>query len=395
MIESSDRLRLLCVSHYFESHRGGIEVVAAQLARSLAKHGVHVTWAATDASAEPLDVPSASLRATNIIERHSGLPFPILGWRGLVRLVREVREHDAVLAHDGMYLTSIVAILAARVWRKPNLIVQHIGHVPATSRAQNALFQIADGVLTRPMLRLASHVVFISKTSAAHFSNVLTRRPPTLIFNGVDLEVFRPAPSARERARGRRQIGWDARPVILFVGRFLEKKGLMRLREMAIARPDFHWVFAGWGPIDPQAWGLNNVSVYRDRSGPDIAALYRAADLLVLPSKSEGFPLVVQESLACGLHPVCCSDAAEADAAATPFLTGIPNEGDEAEIIARYLEAIDRLLAAPEPIRERLARAAFAQQRYSWDAAASRYSAIFSTLCVHSAHPKRRQEATA
>jgi glycosyltransferase involved in cell wall biosynthesis len=395
MIASSDRLRLLCVSHYFESHRGGIEMVAGRLARSLAARGVDVTWAATNASTAPGDMPVLSLSATNLIERRSGLPFPVLTLTGLARLVRAVRKHDVLLAHDGMYLTTIVAITVARLCRKPTVLVQHIGHVPARSLVLRALFRLADRLLTRPMLRLASQVVFISRSSAAHFANVRLRRDPMLIFNGVDTETFRNCRSARERIRERKQLGWDSRPVILFVGRFLEKKGLMRLREMAASRPELHWAFAGWGPCDPQAWNLANVSVYRDRSGQDLAALYRAADMLVLPSKSEGFPLVVQEALACGLHPVCCDDAAEADAAATPYLTGISNDGDEAEIVDRYLDAIDGLIAAPEVAQERFNRAAFACDRYSWEAAANRYCAIFSALRSRSAPDRRQQEVPA
>ena len=377
----SDRLRLLCVSHYFESHRGGIEMVAGQLARSLGNAGVDVTWAATNASQAPHDVPAVSLTATNFIERRTGLPFPVPGLGGLKRLVRAVRDHDAILVHDGMYLTSIVALVAARLSRKPSVLVQHIGRVPSESLFLRGLFGIADRLLTRPMLRLASQVVFISKTSAAYFANVPTRRKPILVYNGVDTATFRPCSSARERTQERKALGWDNRPVILFVGRFLEKKGLTRLREMAAARPNIRWAFAGWGPCDPELWGLNNVSVYRNRSGPEIAALYRAADALVLPSKSEGFPLVVQEALACGLHPVCCDDAAGADTAAAPFLTGISNDGGEREIVGRYLDAIDRLTAAPESPEDRSARASFARERYSWDAAVSRYCAILSELC--------------
>ena len=127
---------------------------------------------------------------------------------------------------------------------------------------------------------------------------------------------------------------------MLFVGRFLEKKGLLRLREMSRRRPDLHWAYAGWGPIHPASWHLPNVSVHRGLSGRGIAALYCAADLLILPSKSEGFPLVVQEALACGLHAVCCDDAAEADPAAASFLSSMSNEGSEEQIVERYLAAI-------------------------------------------------------
>jgi glycosyltransferase involved in cell wall biosynthesis len=375
------------VSHYFESHCGGIEIVAGQLARSLAANGMAVTWAGTVASPAPDDLPTANISASNLIERRSGLPFPIMTPRGLRQLFRAVREHDAVLAHDGMYLTSIIAIIAARLNRKPALLVQHIGRVPADAMLLGLLFWIADRILTRLMMRLASQVVFISRTSADHFADMRLRRAPLLIFNGVETRIFEPCRTTRQRDEIRRQLGWSEKAVMLFVGRFIEKKGILRMRQMAEARPDLHWAFVGWGPCDPDGWNLPNVSVFRNRKATELASLYRAADLLLLPSRSEGFPLVVQEALACGLHPICCDDAARADSAATSFVTGISKEGDEAEIIRRYLDAIDARLAIPETSEDRSVRASFARERYSWSAAARQYRAVLASLCA----PAREQ----
>jgi glycosyltransferase involved in cell wall biosynthesis len=386
--------RLLCVSHYFESHRGGIEIVAGQLARSLHATGTQITWAAADASPPPNDIDALVLPSCNIIERRSGLPFPLPGLTALARLLRTIARSGAVLVHDGMYPSSIAAILVARLFRRPAILVQHIGRVDAPSRVQRFLFTSADRLLTRPMVRIASQTVFISATSARHFSGVRTRRPPVLIFNGVDCDTFRLSRNAAERERDRVQAGWpEDRPIGLFVGRFLEKKGLLRLRDIAAARPHIHWAFAGWGPCDPEAWGLPNVSVHRNCLAPELSRLYRAADLLVLPSKSEGFPLVVQEALACGLRPLCCDDAAEADPATAPYLTGIANAGSEQDIVENYLSAVDRLLATSDSDEARIERSGFARERYSWAGAARRYAAIIDELSA--AHQERVPSASA
>lgn len=388
--------RLLCVSHFFESHRGGIELVAGQLARNLGDTGVAVRWAASDASPAPTDLATLPMRVSNVIERRCGLPFPLPTPSALARLLRAIYATDAVLVHDGMYPTSIAAILAARLLRRPVILVQHIGRVPGSSIAQTALFTIADRMLTRPMLRLASQVVFISATTQRHFSKTRMRREPLLVFNGVEDQIFRPSVSEEERSCERQQSGWpNDRRVILFVGRFLEKKGLLRVREMARLRGDLHWAFAGWGPCDPEAWALSNVSVHRNCSRSELASLYRCADLLVLPSKSEGFPLVVQEALACGLQPVCCEDAADADAAAAPYIVGVSNDGTEAEVVHSYLDAIGAFTGTSHSIEDRSSRAAFAHQRYSWPAAALRYRRLLLALCSNRSARARSEEACA
>ena len=103
------------------------------------------------------------------------------------------------------------------------------------------------------------------------------------------------------RRRLRNQLDIDpARFACLFVGRFVEKKGIHLLKMMAQRMPEVLWLFAGHGPLNPDDWELPNVRTYRGRSGESLVELYRAADLLVLPSVGEGFPLVVAESLACG-----------------------------------------------------------------------------------------------
>jgi glycosyltransferase involved in cell wall biosynthesis len=372
--DGATALRLLCVSHYFESHRGGIEMVAGQLARSLGDEGFEVTWAACDDSPPPSDISALALPAYNFIERKSGLPFPILSFRSFMRLIQKIAKSDAVIVHDGMYPISMAAVVASRLRRRPVILVQHIGTVPSKSKFLSIMFGIADRFFTRPMLRLATKVVFISETTARHFATENFRQLPSLVFNGVDTTIFRPSVSSDERKLERAELCWvECKPVILFVGRFLEKKGMLRLREMATQRPDIHFAFAGWGPCDPHSWRLENVSVHRGLSGRDLAPLYRTADMFVLPSHSEGFPLVVQESLSAGLPTICCDDGAKADPAAAAFVVGISNAGDEKVIVSRYLEAIDKLLSKPEDPALREQRSAFARDRYSWTATARKY----------------------
>src|SRR5262245_32045379 len=126
-------MRVLIGSAYFESHRGGIEIVAGRLARELQRRGTEVTWFATD-STQPPDVASgiaASLpiRAWNITERRLGVPLPLLGPVGVAAIWAQVRDADALLLHDSLYPTNVIALLAARWHRKPVVLTQHIGGV--------------------------------------------------------------------------------------------------------------------------------------------------------------------------------------------------------------------------------------------------------------------------
>jgi glycosyltransferase involved in cell wall biosynthesis len=170
-------------------------------------------------------------------------------------------------------------------------------------------------------------------------------------------------------------------PVALFVGRFVEKKGLAVLERLARAHPEVTFAFAGWGPLDPRRWNLPNARVFDTLSGAALAPLYRASDVLVLPSAGEGFPLVIQEALACGLAVLCGEESAAADPATAAFLTGVPVEPDDPERTAvRFADALARQLAEPDDPTRRMARAGFAHERYSWPRAAARYAEILERL---------------
>jgi glycosyltransferase involved in cell wall biosynthesis len=378
----STRGRILTVSNFFDSHRGGLEIVAGRLARELAARGFEVTWIASNATPAPAGcaakgVKTLSFGAWNIAERRLGVPWPLLTPAAVARLWREVHAADAVLLHDSLYMTSIVTFLAARASRTPLAIIQHIGAVPYRSGFLRGLMALANRLVARPLLSGAGQVIFISQFVRDYFGDLKFHRPPQLIFNGVDTEVFRPA-TVVERDAARARFGFaEGERVALFVGRFVEKKGVALLGETATRRPDLTFAFAGWGLIDPAAWGLPNVRVFSDLAGPSLAELYRASDVFVLPSQGEGFPLVLQEALACGLPVVCGDESTGADADVAQFLIGIDVAGTSDEVAPRIGAALDRVLGQPADVA---ARAAFARARYAWSAAADRYGELLDEL---------------
>jgi glycosyltransferase involved in cell wall biosynthesis len=381
MTRAAAPTRLLMLSHYFEQRRGGIEIVAAALARELAGLEFSPLWLATGdpgADGRQPGYRRLSLRASGIVERVLEIPYPILfpsAWRAIFR---ETARSDVVLVHDALYLTSIAACLAARAHRKPFIVVQHVGFVPFRSSFLRGLMKLANRCVAGPVLRGACQVIFISQLTLQHFAHLRWQRPPALVFNGVDTGTFSPVEGLAERQGARWSLGLPAEtPVALFVGRFVEKKGLQVLEHMARIRADVVFAFAGQGALDPQRWGLPNVRVYRGLSGPTLASLYRASDVLLLPSAGEGFPLVVQEALAVGLSVICGSDTARADPEAVAFLRGVEvdltNPGRTAEA---FSEELSRVLARPPSAAERRERFAFVTARYSWERSAASYAGI-------------------
>jgi glycosyltransferase involved in cell wall biosynthesis len=370
-------VRILLVTHYYAEHRGGVEIVAGELARRLAARGVDITWIAS-AGARPAaqakgETAHLAMPAWNVTEENLGFPYPLWSPLALLRLSQQVRTADVVHLHDSLYLGNVVAYLWARWYHKPVVVTQHVGPVPYSSRLLRGLLALANRTLARAVLGGCEQAVFISPRVQNYFARIVRfRHPPMYLANGVNTERFFPV-SDDERQNLRKQLGWPAeRRVRLFVGRFVEKKGLPLLRKLAAARPQDLWVFVGWGSDEPARWGLANVQSIGALPQEAIADYYRAADLLVLPSVGEGFPLVVQEAMACGLPALISPETLE----------GAP---DAAEVVASaaldvpsWQQAI-ALLDSADASRQRERVAEFAE-RWSWDAVADRFVELFENL---------------
>lgn len=372
-------MRIALVTHYFPAHRGGIELVAAELALRLAAgHGAEIAWHASDCDPPPslLGVACVPARSCNAAEWRLGVPYPLWSPAALRRVAKAARGADAVHLHDCLYLPNIVAFAAARLAGRPVVVTQHVGMVPYRNPVLRGLLRLAYRVLARFILGQAAQVIFVSESVRRYFAGfVAFKSPPLLVPNGVDTAVFHPVNEARRMALRAGLGERPDRPLLLFVGRFVEKKGLPVLRRLAERLPEARWIFAGWGAMDPERWALPNVAVIRDRSGAQLAALYQAADLLVLPSTGEGFPLVVQESMACGTPALIGKETADGVPDAAGLI--LREEAGAADDAPRWEERIRRLIGSAGPLQQlRGPVAAYAEENWSWDRCASQYAHI-------------------
>lgn len=374
--------RVLVVTNYFSTHLGGIQLVAHQLVRHLsAQHpDWRFDWCASAGDALPDVAPAVRCHAMgcwNGIETRSGFPYPLWSPGAVLRLWHLVGRCDVAHLHDFAYMGNVIAALFCVLRGKPYVVTQHTGWVPYDSLAMRAILRTAIKTVGRAVLRNARRVIFVSDTVNDFFSGRMKLRAQTLA-NGVDTQMFVPV-NAATRARLRRENGLDeVAPVAIFVGRFVERKGFPLILEMAARTPDVQWILMGSGPLDPGENVPFNVRVWRGRRGAQVAEVMQLADALVLPSQNEGFPLVVQEALACGTPVLFETNLAQSLPGVSAWLTtqalGTPDDA------ALWSARLRHALGARETQSQRQTRADWARQTWSWDVCARQYGELLEAV---------------
>lgn len=309
-------MRIALATSYMPPHLGGIETIAQHLYEGYRARGHEVRWVT---SRIPRDLPrreGAIVRTPcfNAAEDWFGIPVPVWGPRAVLDLRDAARWADAVHVLECLYVSSGLAVAVARACRRPVLLSQNVGFIPYESAVVRAIEHLAYQTLGRAVLRGSTHVVLATPTAEAWVRGMYGGTLPrwTSVFPiGIDTDALRPAtPDARLRARQR--FGYASpRPLALFAGRLVEKKGLPLVLETATLLPDVDVVLAGDGPLRERLASPGpNVRWLGAVDGDTMRQLYAAADVVLLPSRGEGLPLVVQEAMSCAL-PVVVSDDEE------------------------------------------------------------------------------------
>jgi D-inositol-3-phosphate glycosyltransferase len=206
---------------------------------------------------------------------------------------------------------------------------------------------------------------------------------------GVEHAYF----SLGDRSCARRALGLPAgRPVLLFVGRIQPLKGA-DVAVRAVARLEAErrplLVVVG-GPSGPAGeselarlhrlvadLGLREaVRFFPPQPHELLSTFYRAADVCLVPSRSESFGLVALEAAACGT-PVVASAVGGLRTLVDHASTGFLVEGRDPAAFAAYAA---ELLDNPVLAAEMAGRAASRARAYTWSFAAARLRNLYSTL---------------
>lgn len=265
------------------------------------------------------------------------------------RLVDAIRNVGATLLHAHTGINGAQALPLAQALDIPLVVTFHGYDATAsdaelaTHRTRGALYLERRAAMTREIGRAVA--------VSGYIRDRLVERgwPAELVVvhhMGVDVETYVPSPSARPLR--------DRKPIVLFAGRLIEKKGLAYLIDaMALVRtsiPDAELVVAGTGPLrETLARRAEDAGVrveFLGRIPPEAVGGWMAeASLYCMPSvraangDAEGLPTAVVEAMACGL-PVVATRHAGIPEAVVHGETGLLSDERDVATLASHLTSL-------------------------------------------------------
>ncbi len=290
-------------------------------------------------------------------------------------------RYDRVYSH--YWLSAVVGQPVAELWEVPHWVTFHtLGAVknrlacgedePAWRLEAERELAVRCAQMVVPSKRESALLEECCGTPSEHLSVVPW---------GVDQGQF----CLGDRVAARAELGGspDAE-LLLFVGRFAPVKGLdlllHALPAIAARHPGVRLLVAGGdGPRGPDSRAgaalaaKLGVSAQVEWLGPvprrDMPSLYRAADLLVVPSRYESFGLAALEALACGT-PVVATRVGALDEVVVPGGNGrLVAEADPVLLAEAITAQLATPRAAPEAVRSTV-------DAWTWDRSAAMIEAL-------------------
>jgi glycosyltransferase involved in cell wall biosynthesis len=313
-------MRILTTLTYYTPHVSGLTVYATRIIKGLIERGHQVTVVTSHYSR---DLPhreeingATVLRPSVWLRVSKGVLMPSFFWR----VPRLLRQHDLLYLHLPQFEASIVAAYAHLVARKPVVTTYHCD-IELPEGIARKTFGGAIGLSHRVTAKCSDRIV-ANCMDYAENSGFLSRYRAKL------LTVYPPCPTPEpgggEPLNLRRRYGLGDDPVVGFLGRFAEEKGVQYLiesvPEVLHSFPNARFVLAGQRE---KVFGervytrlLSRIAALGDRlifpgqlPSEQLADFFSECDVLVLPSinSTESFGMVQVEAMLCGT-PVVASD---------------------------------------------------------------------------------------
>lgn len=289
----------------FPPHVGGVGVHIHTLSKKLVELG-HEVYVITYPHKDIKDIDGIHVIGTKGINIPGvrGLAFKTSAKRELKKLL-EKEDIDIIHGHY-LFPAGAAAVEVGKEYNIKTYVTAHGSDMFEMYKKQAFMRSPIKNVLKSADSVLAVSNALKHEIIATGVNGIANKT--RLSWNSVDINKF----SNKENTSFKDEYRISDKPVVLFIGNLIKRKNVESLIEAKkIANSDYYLVIVGDGPLFKKLKKKVDDENVRDviftGSRDDVENIIPSADVLVLPSFSESFGLVLIEALACG-KPVIGSD---------------------------------------------------------------------------------------
>ncbi|MEO9326826.1 D-inositol-3-phosphate glycosyltransferase [Gordonia aurantiaca] len=372
---------------------GGMNVYVWQTAVRLARRGIEVEifTRATSSSDAPAVAAAPGVTVRHVVAGpfegldKRDLPAQLCAFTaGVLRAEAAQAPGHYDVIHSHYWLSGQVGWLARDRWGVP---LVHTAHTLAA--VKNA--SLAAGDTAEPQLRVigeqqvvgeADRLVANTETESAELISMYGADADRIdvVTPGADLDCYTPGSSQQARAA----LGLDpAETIVTFVGRIQPLKApdllvdavaplikdadaaARKLRLLIVGGPSGSGLERPTALIDQvAALGIgDSVTFLPPQPSHRLAQVYRASDVVAVPSHSESFGLVAIEAQACGT-PVIAANVGGLGVAVDDGRSGVLVDGHD---VGDWTNALEKLLGQPDRLAELGRNARAHAEQFSWE----------------------------
>lgn len=216
----------------------------------------------------------------------------------------KISYNDASLEYDICHLHTFgpKSLLYLKRFKKKTVITAH--STPHLNDG-NLAFPGLVNWLYVPIYNQFDHIISVSKKCELELIDIGCKPLITTIYNGINLNIFKPDKEKRKRFRQTYHINNDSL-VILTVAQRTPRKGIYDFLSLAKRFPDHTFLWVGGFPYGLFSKDFRKVTKaieHRPKNAlfpgfvEDIFEVYSGADVFLMPSYAEGHSIVMLEAL--------------------------------------------------------------------------------------------------
>jgi glycosyltransferase involved in cell wall biosynthesis len=345
----------IVINQFLPKWMGGTEVATLNMARCLAAlgHDVHIITSRDEGMPPESDDGGIHLHRVY----RPGLKSIGAGVFYLA-VLRALSSVNPQIIHVQDFLLSPCGFFAKRILKRPYVVWGRGYDFRDLTRRTAAVLKDADAVIA------------LTDDMRSELQKICPREI-RVISNGIDAERFERV--SREDAR--RQLGIEpVQKIVLYVGRFYPIKGVKYLitamQRILHEEANAQLMLVGYGSDEGnlrlfvEELGLSDCVRFVGAVQNDVIPLYMvASDVFVLPSLSEGFPMVSLEAMAASL-PIVATNVGGISSIVEEGINGFVVKPRDAAQIA---DKVSSILCDPELSHFISTNNKSKAQRYTWD----------------------------